>query len=494
MNKFSFDIKNILAENYCRKNFIAPYREEGDLVVFYSLHIDDEILKYNLQEKLGKNILFEKASEEKILSQLDEIYKDDRADFLLESINNKYREIITIEEDEKEDSPAVRILDFILKESIEKNASDIHIEPRFENIIVRIRIDGALNKLLDLPKKIYPHLVTRIKILSGLDISEKRLPQDGRFSFEFKGEKIDIRVATTPTGSGEKIVLRILDIQRISYTAEGIGLIGDNYKKVMELISQPSGLILTCGPTSSGKTSTLYTLLRKIQDEDINIMTIEDPIEYKIDGINQIEVNPNTGLTFEKGLKAILRMDPDKIMIGEIRNEDTAHIAISSSITGHLVLSTLHTESSPASVGRLVDMGIEPYLISAGLIGVISQRLIRKLCPHCKEKIKNTNPLIKSDYVYRAGSCSKCNSGYLGRMAVFEIMIVDSEIRDLITRRESIKKIKEAAVKKGMRTLSEEILTLIERGETTFDEYYKNIHTVGELWFTSIRPLRAVKN
>lgn len=481
VNKFSFDIKNILAENYCRKNFIAPYREEGDLVVFYSLHIDDEILKYNLQEKLGKNILFEKASEEKILSLLDEIYKDDRADFLLESINNKYREIITIEEDEKEDSPAVRILDFILKESIEKNASDIHIEPRFENIIVRIRIDGALNKLLDLPKKIYPHLVTRIKILSGLDISEKRLPQDGRFSFEFKGEKIDIRVATTPTGSGEKIVLRILDIQRISYTAEGIGLIGDNYKKVMELISQPSGLILTCGPTSSGKTSTLYTLLRKIQDEDINIMTIEDPIEYKIDGINQIEVNPNTGLTFEKGLKAILRMDPDKIMIGEIRNEDTAHIAISSSITGHLVLSTLHTESSPASVGRLVDMGIEPYLISAGLIGVISQRLIRKLCPHCKEKIKNTNPLVKSDYVYRAGFCSKCNSGYLGRMAVFEIMIVDSEIRDMITRRESIKKIKEAAVKKGMRTLSEEILTLIEKGETTFDEFYKNIHTVGEL-------------
>lgn len=186
-------------------------------------------------------------------------------------------------------------------------------------------------------------------------------------------------------------------------------------------------------------------------------------------------------------------MDPDKIMIGEIRNEDTAHIAISSSITGHLVLSTLHTESSPASVGRLVDMGIEPYLISAGLIGVISQRLIRKLCPHCKEKVKNTNPLIKSEYVYKARSCEKCNSGYSGRIAVFEIMIVDSEIRDMITRRESIKKIKEYAVEKGMRTLSAEILSLIEKGETTFEEYYKNIHTVGELWFTSTRPLRAVK-
>lgn len=493
MNNFSFDIKNKLAENYCRKNFIAPYREEGDLVVFYSLHIDDEILKYNLQEKLGRDVLFEKASEEKIKTLLDEIYKNNDTDFLLDSINNRYEDILVLEDDVKEDSPAVRVLDFILKESIEKNASDIHIEPRFENVIVRIRVDGALNKLIDLPKKIYPHLVTRIKILSELDISEKRLPQDGRFSFDFMGEKIDIRVATTPTGNGEKIVLRILDIQRISYTPEGIGLLGENYDKVMKLISQPSGLILSCGPTSSGKTSTLYTLLRKIQDEDINIMTIEDPIEYKIDGINQIEVNQNTGLTFEKGLKAILRMDPDKIMIGEIRNEDTAHIAISSSITGHLVLSTLHTESSPASVGRLVDMGIEPYLISAGLIGVISQRLIRKLCPHCKEKVKNTNPLIKSEYVYKARSCEKCNSGYSGRIAVFEIMIVDSEIRDMVTRRESIKKIKEYAVEKGMRTLSAEILSLIEKGETTFEEYYKNIHTVGELWFTSTRPLKAVK-
>ena len=493
MNNFSFDLKNILTENYCRRNFIAPYREEGDLVVFYSLHINDEILKYNLGEKLGRKISFEEASIDKINLILDEIYNSDGKDYLLEDINNEYEDLIVLEDEDKEDSPAVRSLDYILRESIAKNASDIHIEPRHDNIVVRIRIDGALNKLIELPKKIYPHLITRIKILSQLDISEKRLPQDGRFSFDYKGDKIDIRVATTPTGSGEKIVLRILDIQRISYTPEGIGLVGENYDKVMKLISQPSGLILICGPTSSGKTSSLYTLLRKIQDEDINIMTIEDPIEYKIDGINQIEVNPNTGLSFEKGLKAILRMDPDKIMIGEIRNEDTAHIAISSSITGHLVLSTLHTESSPASIGRLIDMGIEPYLISAGLIGVISQRLIRRLCPHCKEKIKNTNPLIKSEFIYRARGCHRCNQGYSGRMAVFEIMIVDSEIREMISRRESVKNIKNLAIEKWMKTLSSEILNLIAGGETTFDEYYKNIHTVGELWFTNTRPLGAGK-
>lgn len=259
MNKFSFDIKKILTESYCRKNFIAPNREEGDLVVFYSLHINDEILKYNLSEKLGRQISFEEAPLEKINEILDEIYKSNKKDYLLEDIDNKYEDLIVLEDEDKEDSPAVRVLDYILRESIEKNASDIHIEPRFDNIIVRIRIDGALNKLIDLPKKIYPYLVTRIKILSQLDISEKRLPQDGRFSFDFKGEKIDIRVATTPIGNGEKIVLRILDIQRISYTPEGIGLVGENYDKVMKLISQPSGLILICGPTSSGENSIIVT-------------------------------------------------------------------------------------------------------------------------------------------------------------------------------------------------------------------------------------------
>lgn len=480
MNKFSFEIKDKFGENYCRKNFIAPAREEDDCFVFYSLH-NDELLKYNLEQKLQKKVLFEIKSEEKVIDEIDKIYRDEEKYNILRDINLRYKDDITLKENEKEDSPAVRVLDYIIRQSIIRNASDIHIEPRFQDIVVRIRIDGALNELMRLPKNIYPHLVTRIKILSKLDISEKRLPQDGRFSFKFKNEDIDIRVATTPTGTGEKIVLRILDVQRISYTPEGIGLSGENLDKVMNLISQPSGLILCCDPTSSGKTSSLYTILRKIQKDDINIMTIEDPIEYKIDGINQIEVNPNTGLTFEKGLKAILRMDPDKVMIGEIRNEDTAHIAISSSITGHLVLSTLHTESSPASIGRLIDMGIEPYLISAGLIGVISQRLIRKLCPHCKEKIKNTNPLVNSKYVYRASGCEKCNSGYSGRIAVFEIMIVDSEIRQMITNRESVAKIKEVSIKKGMNTLSHEILNLIENGETTFEEFYKNVHTVGEL-------------
>jgi len=479
MNKLSLNLKE-LGENYCRKNYIAPIFENSDCFLFLSIR-EDEMLRFNLKDRLKKDIKFKISTVDEINRQLDEIYKDDKKENLLTQLNLKYKNENVNDNEDIEDSPAVRVLDFILKESIEKTASDIHIEPLLENIRVRIRVDGSLENLMDMPKDIYPHLITRIKILSGLDISEKRLPQDGRFTFKYDEEDIDIRVATTPTGSGEKIVLRILDIQRISYTPEGIGLKGENLNRVLNLINQPSGLIVVCGPTSSGKTSTLYTILRKIKNNNINIMTIEDPIEYKIDGINQIEVNPNTGLSFEKGLKAILRMDPDKIMIGEIRNRNTAHIAISSSITGHLVLSTLHTESSPASIGRLVDMGIEPYLVSAGLIGVISQRLIRKLCPHCKEEIQNNNPLSNNKYIYKAVGCEKCNSGYLGRIAVFEIMIVDNEIKDMIINRDSINSIKEKSIEKGMNTLASEIIKLIDAGETTFDEYYKNIHTVGEL-------------
>lgn len=258
MNKFSFEIKDKFGENYCRKNFIAPAREEDDCFVFYSLH-NDELLKYNLEQKLQKKVLFEIKSEEKVIDEIDKIYRDEEKYNILRDINLRYKDDITLKENEKEDSPAVRVLDYIIRQSIIRNASDIHIEPRFQDIVARIRIDGALNELMRLPKNIYPHLVTRIKILSKLDISEKRLPQDGRFSFKFKNEDIDIRVATTPTGTGEKIVLRILDVQRISYTPEGIGLSGENLDKVMNLISQPSGLILCCGPTSSGENSIIVT-------------------------------------------------------------------------------------------------------------------------------------------------------------------------------------------------------------------------------------------
>lgn len=476
MVSISNDLKTKITQIFCKKHNIVPIMEDNTVAIFNVLNYDEN-LKSNLEEILGKTVEFKISHKNDIFRKIEEIYNYD--------INKEIKDITSKEIVDNqaslydEDSPAVRVLNYILDTSIQLAASDIHIEPLFVDVLVRIRVDGSLVKLKKIPNSLYQTVVSRIKILSSLDISEKRLPQDGRFSYNFGKENIDIRVAIIPTGNGEKVVLRILDIQRIAYTPEGIGLYGENLTKIMSLINQPSGLILCCGPTSSGKTSTLYTLLKRLNKTDINIMTIEDPIEYKIEGINQIEVNHNTGLDFEKGLMSILRMDPDKIMIGEIRSSNTANIAISSSITGHLVLSTLHTESSPSSINRLINMGIEPYLVSAGLIGVISQRLIRKLCPDCKKKVKNNFELIDSDYIYKAVGCSKCNNGYLGRNAVYEIMIVDNEIRELIISRKSTAVIKSIAIKKGMTTLSDEILKLIKNGETTMEEYFKNIHTLG---------------
>lgn len=472
MFNISKDLISKITETFCKKNMILPIFEDDNLVIFEVLE-DDKILKYNLMELLDRDIEFKLSDESKIIQGINKLY------------NFEYKDEFTKQEKlnmyiKDEDSPAVRVLNLILDISIEKGASDIHFEPLFEDVLIRIRVDGSLIELRRITKSLYAQVISRIKILSSLDISEKRLPQDGRFSYEFENEAIDIRVATSPTGNGEKVVLRILDIQRISYTPEGIGLFGDNLEKVIRLISQPSGLILCCGPTSSGKTSTLYTVLRRLKNSDINIMTIEDPIEYKIEGVNQIEVNPNTGLDFEKGLMAILRMDPDKIMIGEIRNKNTANIAISSSITGHLVLSTLHTESSPSSISRLINMGVEPYLVSAGLIGVISQRLIKKLCPDCKKKVINNLNIVKSEYIYEPVGCPNCHNGYLGRTAVYEIMVVDNEIRDLINNKASTSEIKRVAIEKGMNTLSNEIIKMIEQGETSIDEYFRNINTLGE--------------
>lgn len=482
MNKLSQTSLKIINEKFCRKNTLVPIFEDKDKIIFYS-RTDDDLLKFNLGQLTGKEIEFLVKQGDLINKEIENLFANKIDNSILNEILINYKEInpnLDLE-DSGEDAPVVKVLNYILNLAISRDASDIHIENLKDEILVRYRIDGSLHELSRFPKVLYPYLITRIKVMSKLDIAEKRLPQDGRFSYPYKGRNIDVRVAISPTAYGEKIVFRILDVDRVIYTPEGIGLIGENYKKVINLVNQPQGLILITGPTSSGKTSTLYTILRYIENSDINIMTIENPIEYKIDGINQIEVNENTGLTFELGLKSILRMDPDKIMIGEIRNRETAHIAISASISGHTVFSTIHTENSPAVVGRLIDMGIEPYLVSAGLIGVISQRLIKKLCPHCKRRIISDGPFLKGKEIYVPVGCDKCNDGYLGRMAVFEIMIVDEKMKEMINEKVSVNKIKDYAVSQGMHTLAHEIIELVENGNTSIEEYYRNINTIGEI-------------
>ncbi len=340
-------------------------------------------------------------------------------------------------------SPLIRMVNSMLKEAVQLGSSDIHIEPQANFLQVRLRIDGRLFDYQALPQKLHAPIISRLKLMSGIDIAEKRTPQDGRMLMDFGNVQIDFRVATLPTFHGEKMVLRILDKQQLKNCIEELGLSQHNLNTLIELSARPHGLILVTGPTGSGKTTTLYSMLNKINSIEKNIVTIEDPIEYTLPGINQVQTNIKAGLTFASGLRSILRQDPDVIMVGEIRDRETAELAVHMALTGHLVLSTLHTNSAIGSIARLIDMGIERYLLASALIGVISQRLIRKLCDSCKEKFYLTSETIMKfeidcdphSMVYRAVGCGECrNIGYQGRIAIQEIMIIGPQLKALVEK------------------------------------------------------------
>ncbi|MDH5717481.1 MAG: type II secretion system ATPase GspE [Spirochaetia bacterium] len=386
------------------------------------------------------------------------------------------------------EAPIIKMVNVILSNAVNQRASDIHIEPQEKELLVRYRVDGMLHKVLSPPKSIQSGIISRIKIMSNLNIAETRLPQDGRIKIRFGGKDIDIRVSTLPAQFGERLVMRLLNKTEMNFDLNTIGFeknVLDNFKK---LIKNPNGIILITGPTGSGKTSTLYASLQTINKEDINIITVEDPVEYQISGIGQVQAKPKIGLTFAEGLRSILRQDPDIIMVGEIRDEETARVAVQSALTGHLVFSTLHTNDAPSAISRLLDMSIEPYLISATCRGFMAQRLVRLLCNSCKKKthIKNTE-LKKLGYSYKygkkisqsqnnivifeAGGCSECmNTGYKGRTGIYELLMIDDKIRDLIINNASIDKLKTAAIDAGMMTLREAALAKVVNGETCLEE------------------------
>lgn len=374
---------------------------------------------------------------------------------------------------------AVQLSQTILNDAAEACCSDVHIEPAGESWRVRMRRNGTLFLYGSYPKSLYSEFVTRIKFLSAMDIGEKRRPQDGRFTFEYDGRHVDVRASAIPVKGEEKLVLRLLDRTGLDYTPEGIGLGGNNLALVQKLLRQPLGLVLICGPTGSGKTSTLYTFIQLLNRVERNILTIEDPVEFDIDGINQMQVNPKANITFSSGLEAILRQDPEVMMVGEVRSMETAEIALRSSITGHLIFSTLHTTDSPSAIIRLMDMGVEPYMLSAGIIGVISQRLVRKLCDHCKKEGHTQDDYFKIDgTTYEAVGCEKCFEGYTGREAVFEIMVMDEKIRSLIKPGVSLDALKAAAVESGMIPLKEALREKILEGSISIDEAYRTIMTM----------------
>ncbi|NDD58859.1 MAG: type II secretion system protein GspE [Chlamydiae bacterium] len=381
----------------------------------------------------------------------------------------------------KSESPVVQLLNTILIEAIQQGASDIHFEPLEMGLGVRYRIDGVLQNRYSPAREFQSQLITRIKVMSSLDIAEQRLPQDGRMKMKLGGRQIDLRVSTVPCVFGERIVLRILDKSNIMVGLEKIGMSQKILSAFTQLIALPEGIVLVTGPTGSGKTTTLYSALSYINSSEVNVMTIEDPVEYKLQGMAQIGVNPKISLTFATGLRHILRQDPDVIMIGEIRDKETAEIAIQASLTGHLVLSTLHTNDAPSALTRLMDMGIEPYLLSSSVVGVLAQRLVRTICMHCKENYDPTDQELLEMKIqrrdlplgslFRGRGCSACwGSGYKGRHAIYELMEISSKVKRQILSSADAHQLQKIAIDDGLKTLRENGVSLVCSGTTTFKE------------------------
>ena len=380
------------------------------------------------------------------------------------------------ERDIAEELPVVKLVNLLVMQAIHDGASDIHIEPDRDVLRTRVRVDGILHEVPSPPKHLQSAVISRIKILSNLDIAERRIPQDGRFQMKIENREVDIRTSIIPTIYGEKVVLRLLDTANILLRLEDLGFPEELLKRYEKLIHHPYGIILVTGPTGSGKTTTLYASLERINSQEKNIVTIEDPVEYHMDRVQQMQVNPRIGVTFANGLRSILRQDPDIIMVGEIRDVETAEVAIQAALTGHLVFATLHTNDAPSAVSRLIDMQVEPFLVSSSLAGIIAQRLVRKVCDACKESYAPPMEVTKAaasavPHVYRAKGCKKCmNTGYKGRVAIFELLIPDEEIRGLIVAKASAEKIRKAAEGYGMRGLREDGLQKVAQGITTLEE------------------------
>ncbi len=371
------------------------------------------------------------------------------------------------------DAPIIRLVNSLIVQALRERASDIHIEPQENEVIIRFRIDGVLHERLRLPKNYQAPLITRIKVMARMDIAERFIPQDGRIGITLGGKEIDIRVGLVPTQFGQRLALRLLDKEKGLLSLEELGMEEHELEILNKMIRKPYGMILFTGPTGSGKTTTLYAILQALAKPEVNVITIEDPIEYSIPGIGQIQVNEKAGITFASGLRAILRQDPDIVMVGEMRDTETARIGVQAALTGHLVLSTLHTNDAPSAIARLVDMGVEPYLVASCLIGVVAQRLVRRVCKGCRVKVE-APPVAKRfglSEVFVGKGCSNCfGTGYSGRLGLYEQLLCDEQLQEVISKDPSVSTIRKVAIKKGMRTLFDVGLEKVKKGITTIDE------------------------
>ena len=488
------DILDMIPPEFAQKFNVIPLKREGKYLTVAMINPKDVFAIDAIRFRTGLDIKPVVACEKSIKKILEEHYKTKALeDEVMEEMGLEDAiEVVEEEEEERfsdlvaqvDSGPVVKYVNYLLRNAVKERASDVHIEPYEKEVRVRFRIDGILHEHKPPPLKLFRAVVSRLKVMAKLKVQEKRLPQDGRFEARIDGRRVDFRISTVPTLYGEKVALRILDRSQASFDLRDLGFEEESLNHFLKALKNPFGIILVTGPTGSGKTTTLYAALNEINDPGINITTAEDPVEYSLMGINQLQVNESIGLTFASALRAYLRQDPDVIMVGEIRDKTTTEIAIRAALTGHLVLSTVHTNSAAATITRLINMGVEPFLIASTIIVVVSQRLVRKICTSCKTPLKiSDDDLVKYGFdpqvfkgkeIFHGIGCNKCkNTGYSGRIGLFEVLPVTKRIRNMILDRATDDEIEAAAVEEGMITLREAGIRKILRGETDIFEVAK---------------------
>lgn len=493
------DVLNITNQERAKQYGFIPFEknEDGQIKVAISDPTNIELLDY-LKSVFGDKTIFYVSTKASIYAAIEKYFVVEDSVKEASSVTSDVPEEESSSEEvsiEKlremgQDAPVIRLVNNIITQAIVEGASDIHLEPQKENLRVRYRIDGILKEVQKLPKNIQPGILSRVKIMSGMDIAERRKPLDGRISLKIENRAIDFRVSSLPTIFGEKIVLRILDKGGAMVPLENLGFLHDTLEVFNSLINQPYGMILISGPTGAGKTTTLYSVLNRLNTPGKNIVTVEDPVEYQLDGLNQVQVNVKADMTFANALRSILRQDPNIVLIGEIRDGETAQIAIEAALTGHLVLATIHTNDAPSVATRLIDMGIEPFLISSALIGTTAQRLARKICPYCREPYHPSPTALMGLGIdeeesgddnlvfYRGKGCEKCNgTGYRGRTGIHEVMKMDDALRQLILSKSTARELSIVARKNGMRTLLEDALVKAKEGLITVEEVLRVVST-----------------
>ncbi len=480
-----------LGGEFCKQHLVVPLRTEGTRVVIGATRSDDVFLLDEIRARLGVHAVklvivtaFEVRAALEIIGQSDRPEPDLSA--ILEDVDEADVEVDAAKqanevdlEQQAGESPVIRYVNYIIQTAVKDGASDIHVEPSEKKLKVRFRIDGVLFEMMNPPVSMAAAITSRLKIMANLDISERRLPQDGRTRCTVQGRKLDLRMSTIPTPAGEKTVMRLLDTRSINVQLEELGFAENTLELWRRQVNAPHGIVLVTGPTGSGKTTTLYSSLRQLDKNKLNISTVEDPIEYHLDGVTQTQTHDRIGMSFARALRALLRQDPDVIMVGEIRDQETAHVAVQAALTGHLVLSTLHTNDAPSSITRLVNIGLEPFLVGAAVNAVLAQRLVRRLCTACKTQEPPDGEMaeyltmmgLSAETIWAAHGCDRCRStGYSGRVGVYELLVVDDQLRDVIARNPNVSEFRRMCLERGMVSLRDDGMVKVAKGQTTVQE------------------------